>query len=61
MAPIATVTAWLAGFAVYEWLSPTHLLGLADHITPPFDSALGATLPAFIVAGLVRLAWPTRS
>ena len=58
VAPIATVTAWLVGFLVYEWLSPTRLLGLADQFTPPFDSALGATLPAFIVAGLIRLLWP---
>ena len=61
VAPHATIVAWVAGFLLYEWLSPTRLLGLADQFTPLFDSTLGATLPAFIVAGLIRLAWPTRS
>ena len=57
----ATVVAWIAGFLLYEWLSPTALMGIADRVTPPFDGALGATIPAFLLAAAVRLLWPTRA
>jgi putative hydroxymethylpyrimidine transporter CytX len=60
VAPHATIVAWIAGFLLYEWLSPTRLLGISDHVTPLLDGALGATLPAFILAAAIRLAWPTR-
>lgn len=59
--PHATVVAWVAGFLLYEWLSPTRLLGIADHVAPPLDGALGATIPAFLLAAAVRLLWPART
>ena len=60
IAPHATIVAWVAGFLLYEWLSPTHILGVADHVAPLFDGALGATLPSFLLAAAIRLAWPSR-
>jgi len=60
VAPHATIIAWVAGFLLYEWLSPTRILGVSDHIAPLFDGALGATLPAFLLAAAIRLAWPSR-
>ena len=60
VAPHATIVAWVAGFLLYEWLSPTRILGVSDHISPLLDGALGATLPAFILAAAIRLAWPSR-
>ncbi|MGI9187628.1 MAG: hypothetical protein ACR2J9_08980, partial [Gaiellales bacterium] len=60
VAPHATIIAWVVGFLLYEWLSPTRILGVSDHISPLFDGALGATLPAFLLAAAIRLAWPTR-
>ena len=59
-APHATVVAWVAGFLLYEWLSPTALLGIADRIDPLFGGALGATIPALLLAAAIRLAWPRR-
>ena len=58
--PRATVAAWVAGFLVYQWLSPTRLFGIADHLDPLLGGAIGATLPAFLVAAAIRLAWPAR-
>ena len=60
VAPHATIVAWIAGFLLYEWLSPTRLLGLSDHISPLLDGALGATIPSFMLAAAIRLAWPSR-
>jgi putative hydroxymethylpyrimidine transporter CytX len=47
------VAAWLAGFAVYEWLAQTQGLGFwtdfLARLNPP-DSAIGASLPGFAVS-----------
>jgi len=59
-APIGTVVAWVAGFLLYQWLNPTQIMGLADHVSPLFDGVVGATLPAFLIAAVIRLAWPVR-
>ena len=59
-APHATIVAWVAGFLLYEWLNPTAILGIADHVDPLFGGALGATIPAFLLAAAIRLAWPRR-
>lgn len=59
--PIATVVAWIAGFLVYQALNPTSVLDLATRFDVPFGGALGATIPAFVVAGVVRLVWPGRT
>lgn len=59
-APHATLVAWVAGFLLYQWLSPTRILGVADHLDPLLDGAVGATLPAFALAVAIRLAWPAR-
>jgi NCS1 family nucleobase:cation symporter-1 len=58
--PIATVVAWLTGFLTYQWLNPTGVFGIADWVATPFGGMLGATIPAFLVAGAVRLLWPGR-
>ncbi|MFM7552257.1 MAG: hypothetical protein ACKO7Q_05345, partial [Actinomycetota bacterium] len=55
-----TAVAWVAGFLAYQWLSPTRLLGVADHLDPLLGGAIGATLPAFLLAAAIRLAWPAR-
>ncbi|MCX6391685.1 MAG: cytosine permease [Actinobacteria bacterium] len=60
VAPHATIVAWVAGFLLYEWLSPTRLLGISDHVSPLLDGALGATIPSFMLAAAIRLAWPSR-
>lgn len=60
VAPIGTIVAWIAGFLTYQWLSPTRIFGVADYVSPLFDGAVGATLPAFLVAVTIRLAWPVR-
>ncbi len=60
VAPHATIVAWVAGFLLYEWLSPTRILGVSDHVSPLLAGALGATLPAFLLAAAIRLAWPAR-
>lgn len=58
--PRATLVAWLAGFLAYQWLAPTRLFGIADHLEPVLGGAIGATLPAFLLAVAIRLAWPAR-
>ena len=60
VAPHATIVAWVAGFLLYEWLSPTRILGVSDHVSPLLAGTLGATLPAFLLAAAIRLAWPAR-
>jgi putative hydroxymethylpyrimidine transporter CytX len=60
VAPHATIVAWVAGFLLYEWLSPTAILGVADHVSPLLNGAIGATLPAFGLAVAIRLLWPSR-
>jgi nucleobase:cation symporter-1, NCS1 family len=62
--PAATVTAWVCGFLVYEWISPSGVTvaAAAQHavtrlLALPFQlgsGSLGASLPAFAVAFAVR-------
>ncbi len=60
------VAAWLAGFALYQWLFPTGPSWWVDgveRLSPP-DWGIGATLPSFLVsfalAGVIT-AWSRRS
>jgi NCS1 family nucleobase:cation symporter-1 len=46
------LAAWLAGFAVYQWLYPTGpswWIDAVDRLNPP-DWGVGATVPSFLVA-----------
>jgi NCS1 family nucleobase:cation symporter-1 len=46
------VAAWIAGFALYQWLYPTGpswWVDLVDNLDPP-SWGLGATVPSFLVA-----------
>jgi nucleobase:cation symporter-1, NCS1 family len=48
----AHVAAWVAGFAVYQWLYPTGpgwWTNLLEHLNPP-DWPIGATIPSFVVS-----------
>ena len=58
------VGAWIAGFALYQWLYPTgpdRWVELVEKLDPP-AWGIGATVPsfavAFAVATAVTLAWP---
>ena len=47
------IAAWLAGFAVYEWLAQTQGLGFwTDFLAKlhPPDAQIGASLPSFAVS-----------
>jgi putative hydroxymethylpyrimidine transporter CytX len=48
----APVTAWLAGFAFYQWLHPAGPAWWVDAVdaTNPPDLGIGATLPSFVLA-----------
>jgi purine-cytosine permease-like protein len=46
------IAAWIAGFALYQWLFPTGPAGwvdLVDRLNPP-DWGIGATVPSFLVS-----------
>lgn len=46
------IAAWVAGFALYQWLYPTGpswWVDLVDRFHPP-DWGIGATVPSFVVA-----------
>ena len=52
---IGPIVAWLAGFAVYQWLYPTGPSGWVDlvsHLSPP-SWGIGATVPSFAVSFLL--------
>ena len=52
------VGAWLAGFALYQWLFPTGpswWVDVVDELSPP-DWSVGATVPAFLVSFGIALA-----
>jgi NCS1 family nucleobase:cation symporter-1 len=57
------VLAWLAGFAAYQWLSPTGPAWWVDRVQtldpPSWD--IGATLPSFTVSFVLALALATAS
>jgi nucleobase:cation symporter-1, NCS1 family len=49
---VGLVGAWLAGFALYQWLhpqGPDRWVELVERLSPP-DVAIGSTLPSFAVA-----------
>jgi nucleobase:cation symporter-1, NCS1 family len=49
---VAPIAAWLAGFAVYQWLYPTGpswWVGAVEHLNPP-AWGIGATVPSFAVS-----------
>jgi nucleobase:cation symporter-1, NCS1 family len=49
------IAAWIAGFALYQWLYPTGpgwWVDVVDRLNPP-DWGIGATVPSFLVAFLV--------
>ena len=46
------IAAWIAGFALYQWLYPTGpgwWVDVVDNLSPP-DWGIGATVPSFLVA-----------
>jgi purine-cytosine permease-like protein len=46
------VAAWIAGFAIYQWLFPTGpswWVDAVDRLNPP-DWGIGATVPSFVVS-----------
>ena len=52
------IGAWVAGFALYQWLYPTGpawWVDLVARLDPP-DWGVGATVPSFLVAFGVALA-----
>ena len=52
------VGAWVAGFAVYQWLYPTgpaRWVDLVGELNPP-EWSIGATVPSFLVSFVVALA-----
>ena len=52
------IVAWLAGFAAYQWLSPTGPVWWVDQVErlDPPAWGIGATLPSFVVSfGLMAL------
>jgi nucleobase:cation symporter-1, NCS1 family len=52
------VGAWIAGFALYQWLYPTGpawWVDVVDELRPP-DWSVGATVPAFLVSFGIALA-----
>ncbi len=57
------IGAWLAGFAAYQWLSPTGPASWVDQVErlDPPAWGIGATLPSFAVSFLLALALATAS
>jgi purine-cytosine permease-like protein len=46
------IAAWIAGFALYQWLYPTGpswWVDVVDELSPP-DWGIGATVPSFLVS-----------
>lgn len=44
------LAAWIAGFALYQWLHPVGPSWWTDAIGEPPDYGIGATLPSFVVS-----------
>jgi nucleobase:cation symporter-1, NCS1 family len=44
------IAAWIAGFALYQWLHPVGPSWWTDAIGEPPDFGIGATLPSFVVS-----------
>jgi purine-cytosine permease-like protein len=55
---VGPILAWIAGFAAYQWLSPTGPAWWVDRVgrlePPPWG--IGATLPSFAVSFVLALA-----
>jgi len=52
------IGAWVAGFALYQWLYPTgpaRWVDLVAELNPP-DRDIGATVPSFVVSFVAALA-----
>ncbi len=43
------IAAWIAGFALYQWLHPVGPTWWVDALGEPPDLGIGATLPSFVV------------
>ena len=55
---VGAIVAWVAGFAAYQWLSPTGpawWVGQVERLDPP-AWGIGATLPSFVVSFALALA-----
>ncbi|HEX4929183.1 MAG TPA: cytosine permease [Gaiellaceae bacterium] len=50
------LAAWIAGFALYQWLHPVGPSWWTDAIGEPQDYGIGATLPSFAVSFALALA-----
>ena len=53
------LVAWIAGFAVYQWLQPVGPAWWTDRLGEGADLGLGATLPSFAVSVALGLAVAT--
>jgi putative hydroxymethylpyrimidine transporter CytX len=53
------IAAWIAGFALYQWLHPVGPSWWVDALPTPPDLGLGATLPSFVVSFVLALAVAT--
>ena len=53
------VAAWIAGFALYQWLHPVGPSWWTDAIGDGVDLGVGATLPSFVVSFALGLAVAT--
>ena len=50
------IAAWIAGFALYQWLHPVGPSWWVDAIGTPPDLGLGATLPSFVLSFALGIA-----
>jgi purine-cytosine permease-like protein len=55
----AMIAAWIAGFALYQWLHPVGPSWWVDALGTPPDLGLGATLPSFVLSFALGLAVAT--
>ena len=55
---LGPIVAWVAGFAAYQWLSPTGPAWWVEQVQrlDPPSWSIGATLPSFAVAFVLALA-----
>jgi len=53
------IAAWIAGFALYQWLHPVGPSWWVDALGEPPDLGIGATLPSFVVTFALGLAVAT--
>ena len=52
--------SWLAAALISCIIALVQYFGVSDHVSPLLAGTLGATLPAFLLAAAIRLAWPAR-